>query len=233
MERLASWASRYGQICLYIRPFTRNLYCAYAGKGRAQSFALDEATLRSMRVIRLMLVITVLGPLKFSRPMRSFRLRRVTVIIEFDASLSGIGIIWYVGNERPVGAVAVDISLLGFGEDSQFQNSVEFIAATIGLLGLILLGLDGSAVRLRGDSMLALCWGAKMNYKGARTANAALVFTLLLVQAEVTIVDFEYLTSKENLVMPLKALFMSRGVVSTFLPTFPVQTRYNCTNIQK
>jgi hypothetical protein len=102
------------------------------------------------------------------------------------------------GNERPVGAVAVDISLLGFGEDSQFQNSAEFIAATIGLLGLILLGLDGSAVRLRGDSMSALCWGAKMNYKGARTANAALVFTLLLVQAEVTVVDFEYLTSNEN-----------------------------------
>jgi hypothetical protein len=126
MERLASWASRYGQICLHIRPFTRNLYCAYAGKGRAQSFTLDEATLRSVRVIRLMLVMTVLEPLKFSRFMRSFRLRRITVIIEFDAFLSGIGIIWYVmdeeGNERPVGGVAVDILLLGFGEDSQFQN---------------------------------------------------------------------------------------------------------------
>jgi hypothetical protein len=63
---------------------------------------------------------------------------------------------------------------------------------------LILLGLDGSAVKLRGDSMSALCWGTKMNYKGARTTNAALVFTLLLVQAEVTIVDIEYLTSKQN-----------------------------------
>jgi hypothetical protein len=33
------------------------------------------------------------------------------------------------------------------------------------------------------------------------------------------------------LVMPWKALFRSRGVTSTFLPTFPVQTRYNCTHI--
>jgi hypothetical protein len=78
-----------------------------------------------------------------------------------------------------VGAVAVDISLLGFGEDSQFQNSAEFIAATIGLLGLVLLGLDGSAVRLRGDSMSALCWGAKMNCK----ANYALTIRLSLINS--------------------------------------------------
>jgi hypothetical protein len=103
-----------------------------------------------------------------------------------------------LGEKKPPQNRTKISSALGFGEDSQFQNSAEFIAATIGLLGLILLGLDGSAVRLRGDSMSALCWGAKMNYKGARTANAALVFTLLLVQAEVTVVDFEYLTSKEN-----------------------------------
>jgi hypothetical protein len=119
----------------------------------------------SVRVIWLMLVMTVLEPLKFSRLMQSFRVRRVTVIIEFDAFLSGIGIIWNVvdeeGNERPVMAASVDISMLRFGEDSQYyQNSAEFIAATIvGLIGLILLGLDECAVKLRGNSRSALCWG--------------------------------------------------------------------------
>jgi hypothetical protein len=132
----------------------------------------------------------------------SFRVSRVIIIIEFDVSLSGISIIWYVvdeeSNEHPVGATSVDISMLGFGEESQHQNSAEFIAATIGLLELMFLLLDGSVVKLRGDSRSALCWGATMKFKGARAGNEAPVFTLRLMHAEVTIVYFALLNSEQN-----------------------------------
>jgi hypothetical protein len=41
-------------------------------------------------------------------------------------------------------------------------------------------------------------WGSSMKYKSVRTANAALVFTLLLKQAEVTIANYELRTSEKN-----------------------------------
>jgi hypothetical protein len=202
LEKLASWGSRYGYICMYIRPFTRKLYSAYAGKGRAQRFALDAGAMRSIRMIRILLIMTALQPMEFARMLGSFCLRGATVVIVFDACLYGVGIIIYVidwaGRERPVGACAVDISRLGFGTDSQFQNTAEFIGATLGVLMLKLLKLDGSAVKLRGDSRSALCWGAKMKFKGARTSNAALVFTMLLLQTKVTIADYELLSSEQN-----------------------------------
>jgi hypothetical protein len=202
MERLASWASRYGAICMYIRPFNRLLYNSYLGHGTAGTFTLREEEMRAVRMVRLLLVMTALEPCAFCRSLESFEMRAATVIIEFDASLQGIGLIWYaidpLGEEHPLGGLSVDISAMGFEEDSQFQNTAEFIAATLGLLGIIYLGLEGSVVKMRGDSISALCWSTSLRFKGCRTANAAVVFTLLLIQTKTTIVGFEFLTSEEN-----------------------------------
>ena len=202
MERLASWASRYGEICIYIRPFNRALYNSYLGRHRAAVFTLRDDELRAVRIIRLLLLMTAVEPRAFCRSLESFREQSATVIIEFDASLSGIGLIWYSinpdGEEYPIGALSVDITSMGFGQDPQYQNTAEFVAATLGILGILHLGLEGCAVTMRGDSMSALCWATSLRFKGNRTSNAALVFTLLLVQTEITVVGYEFLTSQQN-----------------------------------
>jgi hypothetical protein len=202
MERLASWASRYGEICYFIRPFNRALYNSYMGHDVGHPFVLSEAEMRAVRIVRLLLTMTALEPFAFCRSLASFSPGSATVLVEFDASLRGIGLIWYLvdslGRERPIGGLSVDISGLGFGEDSQYQNTAEFIAATLGILGLTQLGLEGSAIRLRGDSMSALCWASSLRFKGHLTTNAAVVFTLLLVQTRVTVVDKEHFSSEAN-----------------------------------
>jgi hypothetical protein len=158
--------------------------------------------MRSVRLVRLLLAMTALDPHLFCRSLDSFSVKSAGVIVEFDASLKGVGVIWYSlsssGEECPLGALSVDISSMGFGDDSQFQNAAEFIAATVGILGLLCLGLRGSLIRLRGDSKSALCWASSLRFKGCRTMNAAIVFTLFLIQGKFTIVNYVQLTSAQN-----------------------------------
>jgi hypothetical protein len=56
---------------------------------------------------------------------------RVTVPAEFDASLSGAGLIWYTvenGAEVAKGVCAVDLIFLEFGTDSSLQNLSDLLA---------------------------------------------------------------------------------------------------------
>jgi hypothetical protein len=204
MQRLASWASRYAQICPFMRPFLRDLYAAYTGRKPGMFFQLDGRAQRAVRLLRLLIVMSASEPGKFTRTMLSFVPPAAALVIEFDASLQGIGVVWYhigmQGAESPIGALSGDIRQLGFGDDSSHQNTAEFIAATVGVLGAIALGFHGASVILRGDSTSALCWGFRQRFKGILTVNAVVVFTMLLVQSGVTVVDAQFLTSQENVV---------------------------------
>lgn len=67
---------------------------------------------------------TVLGPLLF------------THVAVFNASLNGIGILWYnvdklTGVETPLGGCSMDWSALLFGDSTAFQNTAEFIATVL------------------------------------------------------------------------------------------------------
>jgi hypothetical protein len=83
------------------------------------------------------------------------------VIAEFDASLSGAGLIWYTvenGAEVDKGVCAVDLTFLEFGTDSSFQNLSEFIGTILAVIGQIAIGLSGQSLALRGDIVTALTW---------------------------------------------------------------------------
>ena len=94
--------------------------------------------------------------------MESFRAEKLPVIIDFDASLSGAGILWYERqqdeDEISLGGAAVDLRLLRFGTDSSFQNTAEYIGCVLGLIGLVMQGVRNVDVEVRGDSMSALTW---------------------------------------------------------------------------
>jgi hypothetical protein len=62
LERLASYASRYGMICPMLLPFTRPIYAAYTGLSREVKVTLGPAAKRAVRLWRAMLCATALNP---------------------------------------------------------------------------------------------------------------------------------------------------------------------------
>jgi hypothetical protein len=122
--------------------------------------------------------------------------------VEFDASLTGIGIIWYMrdadGAERMVGGSAVTLLPFDFGEDSSYQNLAEFMAATLGLLGLLILGIEASCLCLRGDSVSALTWAHAERYRGSMNTNASLVYTLTAIRMGTRVEETIEIASKDN-----------------------------------
>ena len=210
MQRLASWGSRYSDICVFMRPFVAALYRSYVGKRTSGLFRLSCEAMRAVRVFRMFLVLTAIEPQEFARPLSSFRPGSATHVLEYDASLSGIGVVWYAyahGREIPIGFLSVDITALGFGVNAAFQNSAEFIALVIAVFGLRWFNLKSLDVTVRGDSKTALKWSEKGRCKGTTANNASVVFSLVVAQAGVTVVDRVFLDSKEN----WRADLLSRG----------------------
>jgi len=131
------------------------------------------------------------------------------ILLEFDGSLSGAGVIWYrldqftingqqQTREVPLGGYAVDLRTLGFGSDPNFQNTEEFISVIIGLVGIKLMGWDAVAVKLRGDSETALMWAAGHKFRSENVMNAAMVYACLCADTGFHVVETQRILSEEN-----------------------------------
>jgi hypothetical protein len=202
-QRLASLASRYSVIFRHMRPFSSALHQATCGRSnKLIKFKFQPEAQRSIRMWRATLALVELNEAQFSRPLDSFRPQVVKYIVEFDASLTGIGLLWYRrdkdNNEISLGAAAVDLQWLKFGADSSFQNVAEYIGGLIGLVGLIKLGINNVAVEFRGDSLTALSWAKKEKSKGKLVSNAAIVFSLLCIRFGLNVQDTTHISGEEN-----------------------------------
>ena len=91
---------------------------------------------------------------------------------------------------------------LKFGEDSSFQNTCEFLAATSGALSCLRFQPpdDGSyvVVELRGDSVTALQWANSSRFRSASVNKAVTLFTLLIVRQHVVIASVEHVAAEFN-----------------------------------
>ena len=137
----------------------------------------------------------------FTRSIESFAPETPTVVVEFDSSLSGAGLIWYSrqgGAEVALGVGAADLLFLGFGEDSSFQNLSEFLGAILAVLGQIALGFRGRSVALRGDSVTALTWAITERPRRERVTKAAMVLSLLCIAAGVDVKEVTHIAGTEN-----------------------------------
>ena len=181
MQKLASWASRYGKICIYMKPLISVLYAEYAGRGDHTSFPLSVKACQVIRYFRVLLGLIAVNSVEFSRPLKLFKQTISNIVIEFDASLTGMGLLYYersdVGEVLIAGG-AIDITTLQFESEASFQNTAEFIAAVLGIRGLKQLGLQPESVCLRGDSVTALTWASTGRFKGELVGNAAVVLVL-------------------------------------------------------
>ena len=134
MQKLASLASRCSKINVYMKPYVMTLYREYAGRGQHTSFTISSQARHVIWFFRILLGLTAVCPERFSRTLISFRSVIPTIIIEFDASLQGVGILYYTpGAEHDIliGSCAIDISSLGFGSEARFQNTAEFLGSIL------------------------------------------------------------------------------------------------------
>ena len=94
IQRLASWASRYGLICRALRPFTMDLFGAIRGYINMNALiSLPDAARRAIMMWRCALVTLGCDQSRFARPLHTLALREPSLLIEYDASLTGLGIV--------------------------------------------------------------------------------------------------------------------------------------------
>lgn len=202
-EKLASWGSRYSRICRAMRPFCGALHRATSGrKNRHVQFYLPEEAQRAVRGWRAMLYLVAFDEQRYTRRIRSFLPEQLQYIVEFDASLSGAGVLWFKrradGTEVAIGGSAIDLRGFNFGTDSSFQNTAEYIGCTLGLAGLALLGVRDVDVEVRGDSVAALTWVETERPRGDLVTNASMVFTLLCINFGLDVKKGVHISGDEN-----------------------------------
>ena len=200
IEKLASWGSRYAFICRFMKPFNRALYSALPTQRHRLSSqynphvsqVLPPSAQRAVRLWRAMLCALRLDERKFSRSFDLFKGAAAEMICEFDSSLTGSGMLFYKcnqdGSETIVGGAAVSLASLGFNDDSSYQNTSEFIAVVLSLRVLRTIFPDVTAISLRGDSVSALTWASKGQFRGDLVTNASILYTLILIVTGIEIV---------------------------------------------
>jgi hypothetical protein len=169
LEQLASWGSRYAQICRILEPFTVVLYAELRGRHRAGVIQWTAELRTAVELFRSLLSMSVLRRAQFSRTLDSFRenapLSSNCYLVEYDASLTGFGILlykWVPGLQQWApfgGSPPINIASWGWAGKPEFQNTAEFMACAVGVALLLQHKVDISTVSLRGDSVTAGRWG--------------------------------------------------------------------------
>jgi hypothetical protein len=185
-----------------MRPFCGALNRLIAGRTEVHAtFHLSNESRIAIKCWQAMLCLVRYEEIRFTRTLESFSPALPIMVAEFDASLNGAGLIWSHtnnGTEEAVGVSAVDISFLRFGTDSSYQNLCEFLGAIMSVVGHIVLGNRGNSLALRGDSVTTLTWASTERPRGAIVTNAAMVWTLLCVAADVHVRDATHIPGEEN-----------------------------------
>ncbi len=146
-----------------------------------------------------------LDPANFARPLDSFRQRTATVQVEYDASLTGLGVMvstW--SEEKRVFVLRGYAALtLPFAVDKSYasrQNTNEYLAV---LLALLLVRQEGYATRgyaynVIGDSKASLFWCAKGRARSQLATAANIAHNLLAVEMDITLVDSSHIPGDDN-----------------------------------
>ena len=181
-QALASYAVRYRTICGLMAPFVRALYVNIRGQSQYASVKVSPASARTIFLVRALLILMAVKEADFARPIFGFAAAPITFRIEFDASLTGIGIIFFLVTATgavPIGAVVADLSPLEFGSEAKYQNTAEFMCVVLAFLVMARRGIAPCRVGLRGDSRSALHWAASQSFKSELICNASVCMVLV------------------------------------------------------
>jgi hypothetical protein len=202
MEKLASWASRYGAIARLMKPFIGGLHGSMKHySNRNAAIPLTPEVQFDIRMWRSYLCVAYLNKDKLIRNLDSFVTREPTVILQFDSSLTGIGLVLTGRNSAGTEATfALGLSFpYSLGSDSSFQNVSEFMAVLAGIfLAIKLFGTRGQSVKLYGDSKTALKWSKNEHYRGTRVRRASIAYTIIGSLFDYNVVETVHVPGVEN-----------------------------------
>ena len=204
VQAWASWAERYGEICLWMRPFRRVMYQMIKGQTKRRYVAVSVMGRRVVQLYQALLTLVATQEGWFTRSFDSFRPRSSTLRITFDGSLEGTGLMWHClrhgGTQTLLGCAALSLRALKFKGNPAYQNVCEFISILLGLLIAVLMGWDTSAVEIVGDSVTALTWTETGRFRSDHVINAATVCAALCATRVINIVGQRHLLAEDNMV---------------------------------
>jgi len=202
LERLASWSSRYQLVLRHTRSLTTLLYAQVCGATNRNSLrTLTSEGQQAIRLWRMLLLLAQLDETKFTRSLESFRFKSPSVCIEYDASLTGIGLhLSALPSDAPPVTIGYGRFLFPFNlkKDPSNQNVCEFIAAVVGVIVLVKLNYSDISLKLRGDSRTSLKWGSTERFKGSRGLSAAVAYLLIGSQYNIWVSCAEHLPKEQN-----------------------------------
>jgi hypothetical protein len=202
VERIASYSERYSLVCRVMKPFQACFNRMISEHWNShERFEWTEEAKLAIRMWRAIMYLVTEDEQLYAKDLRSFRKQPVRYIIETDGSLKEVGFLLFkrtVAGEVCLGGGAVDLTRFGFGTNSGYQNTAEFIGAVVGVIALIKLGARGVGVSLRGDSMTALRWGREEKVKGVDAINAAIVMSTICVKFGIEVNETEFISGKDN-----------------------------------
>lgn len=202
LQSLASLSSRYAMVCRLMRPFCGALYSDMKGlRGRCISKKLSDESIRCIEMWRVFLVIMEIDSEGgYRRPFDTFRLRESTFLVEYDASLKGLGIVLFKleGGVEQIWKGIAAVLPYELEEDSSYQNTVEFIAVVLAMACLASLGISNASVKLRGDNVSSLKWSVKERFRGNLCINAATLYVAIGSKLDLRVEDTIHLPGKSN-----------------------------------
>jgi hypothetical protein len=209
VERMASYASRYAVLSRPMKPYTAALHAdaaLFAGNHHERPRHLSRASKCDIIMWRAYLCLLRLDPKNFARPLESFRDRRASVLIEYDASLTALGVGVSVRNETTdlfeLRAYSSLILPYETNMDSSYQNTKEYSAV---LLGLALIKQEhlvpnGFAYNVCGDNTTSLSWVDKERAASSLARRANIGTSLLTADLDAYIAETKHIPGVDNTV---------------------------------
>lgn len=213
LQRLASLGSRYSMIAREMKPVTGALYRCFAKMRDVNVYKeLTPDAIAAIWLWRIVLMSLELRADLYARTFESFRPVYASVVICFDASLTGAGVVLRMcggmteAGEVILGEVIAVCSVVykdmetpfQFGEDSSFQNLSEFIAVVIGIFMLIERNITNVGVHLVGDSVTALVWSESRRFRGILSRPAALVYLHISIKYGFEVTGTTHISGEDN-----------------------------------
>ena len=217
VQRLASWASRYSAVCRQLKPFTQDLFNMIRGRHQHVSVDWSPEAIQAIDLWRATLVALHLDPDRFARPICSIGTRSPEYLLEYDASLTGIGFV--LSSLTASGAkadtlCAAMIPLTSYLLDgaSTYQNTCEFLAVVTGLAVLAERGVKHSAVHIIGDNMSSLAWADNQSFHSTLSKAASMAFMAITTVCDIQIAGATHIRGIRNIIPDTLSRAFEEGV---------------------
>jgi hypothetical protein len=201
--RLASYASRYVLVCRYMAPFCGDLHGVVTGRSSDKLWLDISPGLRwSIELWRVFLFLLRRDGRSYRRDLGSFAKRPPDLVIEFDACLTGLGIIINLMKDGTMVCIkAISIKNLPFdlGGDASYQNAMEFMCLPVALALIVSMGAFNQVIEIRGDSISALKWGSTDRFRTMMAQNVAIVFVAIGTRYDLRIEEAVHVPGTQNI----------------------------------